>query len=258
MTPLPRTCTKFVGLIRVSTGRQEESGLGLGAGREALETYCRATGTELVAVVEEVGSAGKNKIGDRPKLLEAIRLAKRHRACLLVPKIDRLVRSTEAATDIRRSGVGFRAADMPEANELTIDIMVAMAAHERRMISARTKAALAVYKRERRVSKRTREAYPAGVPADVVERTGGKLGAALTGSNLTPEQRALGAAKQRKKAVEAYAMLLPTIQRLRDAGATLQEIADHLNAEGHSTRNGADWVPVTVKRALDRQGKKLK
>jgi DNA invertase Pin-like site-specific DNA recombinase len=241
-----------VGLIRVSTEMQGESGLGLEAGRDDLERYCQATGTKLVAVVEEVGSGGKKRLDERPKLLEAIRLCKRHKACLLVPKIDRLVRSTEAHTDIKRSGVSFRAVDMPEANEFTIDIMVAVAAQERRAISARTKAALAVYKRENRVSKRIRAIYPDGVPSDVVAATAGKLGAALTGSNLTAEQRAIGAARNAREAVDAYATLLPAIQRMRAEGKTLRDVADHLNAQGETTRNGADWSAVQVKRILDR------
>jgi DNA invertase Pin-like site-specific DNA recombinase len=41
------------------------------------------------------------------------------------------------------SAVDFVAVDMPTANRLTIHILAAVAEHEREMISARTKAALA-------------------------------------------------------------------------------------------------------------------
>ena len=45
--------------------------------------------------------------------------------------------------DPQKAGVRFVAADMPEANELVVGIMAVIAQAERKMISTRTKAALA-------------------------------------------------------------------------------------------------------------------
>ena len=47
---------------------------------------------------------------------------------------------------LQKAGVKFVAADMPEANEMVVGIMALVAQAERRMISERTKAALAVAK----------------------------------------------------------------------------------------------------------------
>ena len=57
-----------------------------------------------------------------------------------------------------------------------------------------------------------------------------------------------------KAAVEAYSDLLPMMEELRTGGASLQAIADKLNAEGHTTRRGRPWNPVQVSRVLERAG----
>ena len=48
---------------------------------------------------------------------------------------------------LEKAGVDFVAADMPNANRLTVGIMAMVAEEERRMISRRTKDALAAAKR---------------------------------------------------------------------------------------------------------------
>jgi DNA invertase Pin-like site-specific DNA recombinase len=247
---------RYVGLVRVSTTMQGESRLGLEAGIADLESYCKIRGATLLRVLEEVGSGARRNLIDRPTLCNALTLCKRLRATLLVPKVDRLVRSTDVHTDIKRSGVSFRACDMPEANEFTLDIMVAVAAQEQRATSARVKAALAVYKREGRVSKRVRDLYPEGVPEEIVAARAGKLGASLVGCHLTPESRARGSARANAKrqldSVEAFADILPSIREWRAAGSTLRDIASRLNSEGYETRNGAAWTATQVYRLLQR------
>jgi DNA invertase Pin-like site-specific DNA recombinase len=250
---------KYIGLARVSTEGQGKSRLGLESGLEDIRRYIDGCGGELVQVLEEVGSGAKLNLIERPVLLQALTLCKRHKAILLVPKVDRLVRSTDVHTDIKRSGVSFRACDMPEANEFTLDIMVAMAAQEVRAIRKRTKDALATYKREKRVSKRNRELYPEGVPKEIVAATAGKLGSHLVGCHLTDAQRAKGRAaanaRQAREAAEVYADLVPEMARLRAEHYTTSMIARKLNDAGHRTRNGALWTSVQVGRALDRSPK---
>jgi DNA invertase Pin-like site-specific DNA recombinase len=158
---------------------------------------------------------------------------------------------------LKISGVKFVACDNPYANELTIDILVAVAADERRRTSARTREALAAYKVGRRVSKRIKLMYPEGVPARVVRATAGKLGASLPQCrNLTAEGRARGLAQsaraRRVRAVEAYADLAEHIQELRRQGLKLREIATQLTEDGHTNRTGKPWNPTQVKRVLDR------
>jgi DNA invertase Pin-like site-specific DNA recombinase len=112
--------------------------------------------------------------------------------------------------------------------------MAAVAEHEAKAISDRTRAALAAYKAR-----------------------GGKLGGQLPQCrNLTPETIAKGrersATARAAAAREAYADLVPMMTQWRAEGLALNGIAERLNAEGHSTRTGKPWNPVQVMRVLQR------
>lgn len=251
------TGIKLVGLVRVSTDRQGESGLGLEAQNAAIEAHRATTGGELLRTYAEVESGTHDDVADRPELLKAVAHARRAGATLVIAKIDRLVRSTVVMAYLKTARVKFVACDNPFANELTIDILVAVAADEGRRISLRTKEALRAYKAGRRVSKRIRLLYPEGVPAEVVAATAGKLGADLPQCrNLTAASRAKGvarsAASRKAQALGAYADLAPWIVELRGEGKSLQAIAAALNAEGHTTRRGKPWNKVQVNRVLGR------
>jgi DNA invertase Pin-like site-specific DNA recombinase len=247
---------KFVGLVRVSTEKQEESGLGLLAGHADIQAYVAQVDGELLDVLQEVESGGHDAIVHRPTLLHALALCMRHKAILLIPKIDRLVRSTEVHTDIKRSGVAIRCCDMPEANEFTLDILVAVAAWERREISKRTKKALAAYKVEGRVGKKFLAKFGGVVPDDVLEARRGKLGTHLPNNKLTHEARQRGRSKanesQARKAQSHYSEIATKLQALRKSGLSLQACADQLNALGITTRNGCLWTSVQVSRVLSR------
>ena len=60
----------------------------------------------------------------------------------MIAKLDRLSRDAHFLLGLEKAGVDFAAADMPNANRLTVGIMAMVAEEERRMIGARTKAAL--------------------------------------------------------------------------------------------------------------------
>lgn len=246
---------KLVGLVRVSTDRQGESGLGLEAQESAIEGYRRSIGGVLLKTYVEVESGMHDDVESRPQLRAAVAHARRAGAVLTIAKIDRMVRSTVVMAYLKTSRVRFVACDNPFANELTIDILVAVAADEGRRISVRTKEALRAYKAAGRISKRIKLLYPDGVPAEVVASTAGKLGASLPQCrNLTPEGRAGGvvasAAKRKAAAVDAVADLAPLVLELRVAGRTLQQIADQFNEDGHTTRLGKQWSPTQVLRVL--------
>ena len=248
---------KLIGLIRVSTDKQADSGFGQEAQKAAIETYRKGVDGKLLKIYVEVESGKHDDIESRPKLQNAVSHALRSNATLVIGKIDRLVRSTIVMSYLKQKHVKFRACDNPYANELMIDILVAVAANEARMISQRTKDALQAYRTERRLSKRIRQLYPDGVPAGIIADTAGKLGAELTQCrNLTLEGRQKGIARsrtvRRAMAVESYADLLPVMGELREAGLTLQAIADRLNTDGHETRRKKPWNPTQVKRVLDR------
>jgi DNA invertase Pin-like site-specific DNA recombinase len=248
---------RLIGLVRVSTGKQADSGLGLDAQRAAIEAdRARLNGIVLREYIE-VESGRHDDIESRPKLKAAIADALLSNATLVFGRLDRMMRSTSVMAYVKRSEVRFRACDNPHANEFTIDILTAVAAEEGRKISDRTHDALVAYKAGNRVSKRIRALYPDGVPADVTEATAGKLGASLPQCrNLRGDAQRLGtraaAAARAKQAREAYRHLEPTMLQLHRDHLSLQAIADRLNQLGHRTVNGCEWNHGQVKRVLDR------
>lgn len=131
--------TRFIAYYRVSTERQRASGLGLEAQTEAVARIAR-TG-QLLAEYTETES-GK-RADNRPQLQAALAACKAQHATLLIARLDRLSRNVAFIAALMDSGVDFVACDMPEASRLTMHILAAVAEHEREMISARTKAALA-------------------------------------------------------------------------------------------------------------------
>src|SRR5436190_16360184 len=135
---------KFVAYYRVSTDRQGKSRLGLDAQREAVTSYLNGGSWQLVQEFVEVESG---KRADRPQLAAALAACRKHKAKLVIAKLDRLSRNLAFVATVMESGVEFVAVDNPHANKLTIHILAAVAEHERAMISERTKAALAAAKR---------------------------------------------------------------------------------------------------------------
>src|SRR3954469_11137954 len=130
------------GLCRLLPRLHRPAGpIGLEAQRSAVAGFVGVR--ELVAEFTEVESG---KRADRPQLAAALDLCRRQRAMLVIAKLDRLARNVAFIANLMESGVEFVAVDMPYANKLTLHILAAVAEHEREMISARTRAALAAAK----------------------------------------------------------------------------------------------------------------
>jgi DNA invertase Pin-like site-specific DNA recombinase len=83
----------------------------------------------------------------RAELARAIDACRKHKARLVIAKLDRLSRNFAFVATLMDAGVEFVAVDNPHANKLTIQILAAVAEHEREAISERTKAALAAPRR---------------------------------------------------------------------------------------------------------------
>src|SRR5918995_5186744 len=118
----------FVAYYRVSTDKQGRSGLGLEAQQAAVRDYLNGGNWKLLAEVTEVESG---KRSDRPKLDDAMRLCRLHGATLVIAKLDRLSRDAHFLLGLQKAGVDFVAADMPDANKMTVGIMALVAQHER-------------------------------------------------------------------------------------------------------------------------------
>ena len=130
---------KFIAYYRVSTKRQGESQFGLPAQKHAVERFISP---DLIDQEFTEIETGTNK-RYRPILNEAIELCKKTGATLIIAKLDRLARNVAFVSSLMDSKVKFKAVDMPEANELTIHIMSAIAQHEAKAISKRVKEGLA-------------------------------------------------------------------------------------------------------------------
>jgi DNA invertase Pin-like site-specific DNA recombinase len=217
--------TGFVAYYRVSTDKQGESGLGLEAQQEAARRIARHA--PILAEFIEVETAKRSNAANRPELLAAIEEVKRRNATLLIAKLDRLARNVFFISGLMESGVDFVAADMPQANRLTVHIMAAFAEYEARAISERTKAALAALKAR-----------------------GVKLGNPKWQTALV-KARAARLANNPKPSEE----LVHMIERMR-LDSSLRMIADRLNALGLKTPRGGRWHSTTV-RGIIRDRKRI-
>ena len=219
----------FVAYYRVSTARQGRSGLGLDAQKKAVSDFVNGGSWQLLAEFVEVESG---KSDDRPQLEQALAMCDLSGATLVVAKLDRLSRNLAFLAKLQESGARFVAADMPEANELTIHIMAAVAQAERKAISARTKEALAAAKAR-------------GV------RLGGNRG------NIQDLRKgpAKSAEVRRVQASERARKVRRQIEAItaEGAGASLRQIASALNDRGITAPRGGLWHAAQVQAVLRRK-----
>jgi DNA invertase Pin-like site-specific DNA recombinase len=215
---------KYVAYVRVSTGKQASSGLGLEAQQAAIKAFLKSSDHLLHTYVE----VESGKSSDRPELAKALNHTKLAGAKLLVAKLDRLSRAVSFIAQLMDSRIDFVACDQPSATPLTIHIYAAMAEHERNMISERTKAAL-------------KAAKDRGV----------KLGG-FRGVKINP---ALGTAAKQGRARSFNARVRAAIAELQAEGAiSLSELARRLNERGIPTSRGGAWRPTQVARVLASEG----
>ena len=133
---------------------------------------------------------------------------------------------------LKEAVVDFVAADMPTANRLTVGIMAMVAEEEGRMISERTKAALAA-----------------------ARRRGVQLGGYNKNPKLTVQARKAGQEANARTAAERATVIGPIIAELQAAGAALlRAIAAGLNERGIPTARGTGtWSATQVTQVLARR-----
>jgi DNA invertase Pin-like site-specific DNA recombinase len=203
---------RFVAYYRVSTERQGKSGLGIAAQQRKVSEFVGSTGT-LLAEFCDIQS-GRDDC--RIELQKALQLAKRESATIVIARLDRFSRRVSFIANILDQEIGLVCAEMPHASDFQLHIFAALAQEERRLISERTKAALAEAKRRGKI-----------------------LGA--NGRNL--------AAKNRKSADE-FAASLRTKLDADFMGRSYSEIARHLNDAGIKTATGRKFFPQRSKTIL--------
>ena len=210
--------TRIISYIRVSTSKQGRSGLGLEAQRAACARLAEAEGIEIAAEFVEVETGkGADALERRPQLAAALELARRFKCAVVVAKLDRLSRDVHFISGLMSRKVPFIVAELPGADPFLLHIYAALAEQERRMISARTKEAMAAAKAR-----------------------GVQFGSPTI------------AAANRQKAdrhAESLRDIVEPIKRL-----STRRIAAVLNERGVETSRGGKWQSMTVARLLDRLG----
>jgi DNA invertase Pin-like site-specific DNA recombinase len=223
----------FISYLRVSTGRQGKSGLGIEAQRAAVATYLNGGNWSIIAEFTEVESGRRS---DRPALDKALAAARVHRCPVVVANVSRLTRSVAFLSRLLEAGVDVRFADLPAIEGPTgrfmLQQMASVAELEAGLISTRTKAAL-----------------------QAAKARGKKLGG-FRGDHLSDETRSLGRQARAARADARAADLAPIIAELQAAGITsLRGIAAALNERGIQTPRGkGEWQAGTVTQLLARLG----
>lgn len=212
----------FVIYYRVSTRKQGESGLGLEAQHRDVGLFFDSYATEPYEVIAEFTDIESGSNDKRVEFNKAVELAKKHKATLLVAKLDRISRKVSTIALLMEQ-INFKVASMPNADKFQLHIYAALAEQERDFISKRTKAAL--------VSAKAR---------------GIKLG----GNRGNIDQVNLAASEKARLNAESYRIHIETI--ISSGVITYKGIAVRLNDMGIKTSRGGQFQAVQVSRLLDK------
>src|SRR5436305_6039156 len=164
---------RAVAYYRVSTRQQQRSGLGIEAQRAAVERFAEAEKLTIIAeYVEAETGKGADALDRRPQLAAALAAAKQAKCPVLVSKLDRLSRDVAFIAGLMAQRVPFIVAELgPDADPFMLHIYAALAEKERRLISARTKAALAAAKgRGKRLGRNGAERLAPAYKAEAARR----------------------------------------------------------------------------------------
>jgi DNA invertase Pin-like site-specific DNA recombinase len=201
---------EYVVYYRVSTEQQGRSGLGLDAQRLMVEQFLTPQDT----VLSEFTDIESGRKDNRTELQKALKLVKAHRAKLLIPKLDRFSRKVSFISGIIDQGIELAVCEHPNVSTFFLHLLACFAEEERRQISERTKAALAIAKQR-----------------------GVQLG--QNGRLLAIKRRAERAARSK--------LLEQEFINAWKAEGTYSGVARALNRAGVPTPQKKSWHPQTVK-----------
>jgi DNA invertase Pin-like site-specific DNA recombinase len=206
---------RVIGYARLS---KLEEGHGLSVQHRALEEYCQRRDLELVRIEEDNGASGRST-RKRPGLARALEACRSEGCTAIVStRVDRLARSSldfhRIVEELQKAGAtalfseqDYFSLDTPEGRML-VGILASFAAFEADLISARTKAALAV-----------------------VKKNGSRSGRPIGNPSFRP----------------VPAPVRALICELRSEGMSYTSIASELNRKEIPTaQGGKQWHPQTV------------
>lgn len=198
---------KYIVYARVSTDSQNN---GLESQQKTIDSYISNYGGEIIDSFFDKESGAKN---DRKGLNQALSMCKRHKATLLVAKLDRVSRRVSFIASLMESNIPLKVAELPNADAFQLHIWSALAEAERKLISSRTKAAL-----------------------DILKSKGVKLGSPLNDATA-------------RQAREFAKTIVPHIDQLRKSGIkSWSALASKLNDMGVKTQTGGVWYHSNLKK----------
>jgi DNA invertase Pin-like site-specific DNA recombinase len=193
------------------------------AQKAAVEQRLNGGPWQIVSEFTEVESGRHAK---RPQLEAALSACKKHKAKLVVAKLDRLSRNTRFLLALIESGVEVLFCDLPDVTgamgKFVLTQMAAVAELEAGLIGERTKAALAAAKQR-----------------------GVRLGS-YGAETLAP--------KYHDEAMARAEKLAPIILELQRDGYSMRGIAAELQKRKVPTPRGGTWHSQLVKRIVERLG----
>jgi DNA invertase Pin-like site-specific DNA recombinase len=217
-----------VAYLRVSTQRQQRSGLGIDAQRAAIQRFAESEGLTIIAeFVEAETGKGSDALERRPKLAAALSAAKAAKCSVVVAKLDRLSRDVAFIAGLMAQRIPFIVAELgKDADPFMLHLYAALAEKERRLIAERTKAALAAKK---------------------------AAGSTLGNPRNLGQAGEIGRAALVDAADEFASGLRPMLEAIRATGsATLASMAAELNRRGIRSARGGNWHRSAVRNLLER------
>jgi DNA invertase Pin-like site-specific DNA recombinase len=218
----------IVAYLRVSTQRQQRSGLGIDAQRAAIQRFAETESLSIIAeFVEAETGKGADALDRRPKLAAALAAAKAAKCSVVVAKLDRLSRDVAFVAGLMAQKVPFMVAELGrDADPFMLHLYAALAEKERRLIAERTRAALAAKK---------------------------AAGVLLGNPSNLQFAGALGRAALCQAADQFAESLALVIDRIQAEGAnTLRSMAAQLNRGGFKSARGGKWYPSSVANLISR------
>lgn len=215
---------RAVGYVRVSTDKQAGEGVSLDAQAAKVRAMATVQGASLVELVTDAGASGKSLHREGLSRVLAL-VASGSVDVVIVAKLDRLTRSVRDLADLLDTFAKYRVSLVSvaesldtgtAAGRLVLNVMASVSQWEREAIGERTRDAL----RHKKAN-------------------GQRVGTVPFGYQLGADGFSLVANLDEQRAVRV-------LRELRDAGYTLQAIADELNAQGFTTRRGTPWRVHTV------------
>lgn len=225
---------RYVSYINLSTAEVGRSEIELSRQRAAVGTYLLAVGAQLIDEFQSIGTSGSAHHGST--LRGALDLCRHAGATLLIAELEPLSRDSAFLPNLRRLleqfGVRFAAADMPEANEVTLGIMMGIAGVASSAIRAVSDTNRS---RKRAFLVRLTDQHRREEPAHPADTSAARVPAC------------------KPRTLEQAAQIAPLLAEIRAAGATtFEQVAYALNELGIPSARGMRWYPSQVRRVEQR------